>query len=146
MNSRARLRTQVARWSEALASRYLKRKGLIIWKRNLRCHNGEIDILALSPRTLHIVEVKARRHGNHDYSLSDSVSEAKLKRISRATAWLMRKEAFTLKRMAILNVSFDFVGIEYLPRKLKGFKRVSLEYSPSALGESRIRCGPSHEL
>ena len=46
---------------EALAARYLKKKGYRIIEKNYRTKLGEIDIIAKDKDTLVFVEVKARR-------------------------------------------------------------------------------------
>lgn len=45
---------------EALAEKFLKKKGYKILQRNFRTRFGEIDIIALDNKTLVFVEVKAR--------------------------------------------------------------------------------------
>ncbi len=53
---------KIGRYGELIASFYLKNKGYSILARNLRLNNeevrGEIDILALKDKILHVVEVK----------------------------------------------------------------------------------------
>lgn len=48
-------------WGEAVAERYLRRRGWRIVARRWRWHGGEIDLIALRGPILAAVEVKVRR-------------------------------------------------------------------------------------
>ena len=59
MNERGKL----GRKGEAIAARYLERKGYEIRERNYRCALGEIDLIATCEGYLVFVEVKSRTAG-----------------------------------------------------------------------------------
>lgn len=57
MHQRARL----GRWGEAVAARWLRRRGWVILHRNWHCRGGEIDLVAWRETEWLFVEVKTRR-------------------------------------------------------------------------------------
>jgi putative endonuclease len=57
-------RSRLGRWGESIAARHLAAKGYRIVKRNWRCRQGEIDLIAQAGETLVFVEVKTRRGRN----------------------------------------------------------------------------------
>lgn len=52
---------QLGKTGEKIAAKYLADKGYSIIKRNYRCENGEIDLIAKDQDTTVFVEVKTRR-------------------------------------------------------------------------------------
>lgn len=54
-------RRQLGRWGESIAAQHLADKGYQIVRRNWRCRQGEIDLVAQAGDTLVFVEVKTRR-------------------------------------------------------------------------------------
>lgn len=52
---------QLGTAGEEIAAKYLAEKGYLIVKRNYRCKNGEIDLVAKDQDTIVFVEVKTRR-------------------------------------------------------------------------------------
>lgn len=69
------------RWAETLVAVWLWAKGYRILARRLQTPYGEIDILALSGRTLVVVEVKARTAPDAGTSL---ISPTQQQRLGRA--------------------------------------------------------------
>jgi putative endonuclease len=74
----------VGQRGEALAARYLERRGYEILARNLRSRLGEIDLVAREGRTLVFVEVKARRGrgGDPPQAAVDGRKQARLARLA----------------------------------------------------------------
>jgi len=56
-------RAALGRRGEAVAARYLERRGYVIRTRNYRCPHGEIDLIAVADGYLVFVEVKTRATG-----------------------------------------------------------------------------------
>jgi putative endonuclease len=83
-------RRSVGRSAEALAARYLERRGYGIIARNWRCAQGEIDLIARDGETLVFVEVRARRSSTRGLA-EESVTRAKQQRLAAlAEAYLYR--------------------------------------------------------
>ncbi|MBC8203404.1 MAG: YraN family protein [Planctomycetes bacterium] len=79
---------------EKLASRFLRKKGWRIVKRNLRVDKDEIDILAVSPKgeTLALVEVRATENPSKDPRVT--VGHEKRRCMRRAAAKLRAVATF----------------------------------------------------
>lgn len=75
---------------EALAARYLRRRGYRVVARQVRDVLGEIDIVAIDRRTVVFVEVKTRRAMTAGEALSAVTSEKQC-RISRSALRFMRR-------------------------------------------------------
>lgn len=71
---------------EALAVRYLRRRGYRILARNVRSAIGELDLIALAPdrRTIVFIEVKARRAPTEQHADSQPPPEANITARKRA--------------------------------------------------------------
>lgn len=78
----------LGRAGEARAARYLETIGCTIVDRNWRCRDGELDLVATTPTTLLIVEVKARRSAGFGHPL-EAIDPVKQKRLWRlGMAWI----------------------------------------------------------
>jgi len=79
--------------AETRAARHLRREGLTILARNLRCKAGELDLVCLDGDTLVIVEVRLRARDDFGGALA-SVTAAKRQKIIRAAQfhWQRRRE------------------------------------------------------
>lgn len=78
------------RVGEDIASRFLERKGHILFTRNFRRKWGEVDIVTILGKTIHFVEVKTVSREKHGYfsrlgngNPEDRVDSAKLKKLQR---------------------------------------------------------------
>ncbi len=90
---------------EAVAARYLERRGLVVLDRNWRCREGEIDLVATDGATLVIVEVKTRSGLGYG-GPAEAVTRQKLARMRRlAQLWL------AAHRMGWVDVRFDVVAV-----------------------------------
>ncbi|OGF69209.1 hypothetical protein A2643_04080 [Candidatus Nomurabacteria bacterium RIFCSPHIGHO2_01_FULL_39_220] len=76
---------------EKVASRYLSRKGFTILERNYRKKWGEIDLIAISEKVLHFIEVKGTRYSITDgHRPEENVHMWKTRRLWRAIqTWFM---------------------------------------------------------
>jgi putative endonuclease len=108
----ARRATQpLGRLGEAVAARFLERRGLTVLARNARSRLGEIDLVARDGTSLVFVEVKARRPGAADPPQS-AVDGRKRARLTRAAlAYLARHPLGTLRcRFDVVAVTLDPSG------------------------------------
>ena len=76
--------------AEKIASRYLKKQGLKILKKNFFNKAGELDIIARLHNTLCIVEVRSRGESS-DYTPEQSVDKRKITHIEKTTRALLSK-------------------------------------------------------
>ena len=116
MGLRAALRDRFQAWfppktlgqrGEALAARFLRRRGYRVVARGDRHKLGELDIVAVDGRTVVFVEVKTRSTDEHGHP-SDAVTPDKQRRLTRLAL------AF-LKRHGLLETParFDVVAITW---------------------------------
>ncbi len=92
---------------EALAARYLRRRGFRIVGRGVRTGLGELDLVAVDGRTVVFVEVKTRQSDQQGHP-AEAVDLSKQRRLTLlATAYL--------KRHRLLNhaARFDIVAITW---------------------------------
>ena len=68
-------------YSEDLALKYLKRRGLKLLERNYSSRHGEIDLIMQDKDTLVFVEVRYRKHDNYG-GAAESVDRHKQSRIA----------------------------------------------------------------
>lgn len=74
--------------AEALAARFLERRGLVVATRNFRTRHGEIDVIARDGDTLVFVEVRLRASGSFGGAAA-SITQAKRARlVAAADAYL----------------------------------------------------------
>lgn len=104
-----RLRTsnnkQVGTLGEDIAASFLISKGYHILERNMRLRSGEIDIIARSSRdTLVFVEVKCRV-GDRYGKPYESVTQGKLRRMSKVIQYYLLKNHLHDSKLAIEVVS-----------------------------------------
>ena len=89
--------TQIGKYGEDAAAKYLKKKGYKILERNYRAGRNEIDIIAESKEYKVFVEVKTRSESlsaNADFGIpSDAVDSGKQRRtVAAAEAYLYKNE------------------------------------------------------
>lgn len=73
-------------WGEALAARYLRKKGYAILASGYRCRFGEIDLIARKGQYLVFVEVKLRK--NADFAMAREFVDFRKQERLRKTAGL----------------------------------------------------------
>ncbi|MFT3698947.1 MAG: YraN family protein [Kofleriaceae bacterium] len=91
--------------NEALATRYLVRRGYAIIDRNFKTKIGELDIVARDRRTLVFVEVRSRASADYGSAL-EAVTWEKQRRVSR-----MAKMYLSARRPRFDECRFDVVAI-----------------------------------
>ncbi len=102
-------RRRLGRFGEAVAARYLERRGYTIVARNYRCPEGEIDLVAREGDCLVFVEVRTRR-GRSFGTPEESVTLAKRERLARlAEAYVQALPT------PPADYRVDFVAVELAP-------------------------------
>ena len=99
----------LGRRGEAVAARYLRRRGLRILRRNFHVRSGEIDLIALSGDTVVFIEVKARA-GVKRGELVERIDLLKASRVRRAAGVYRR---FIRNRYSRFRL--DGVVVEFRP-------------------------------
>ena len=97
--------------AEAEAARVLERAGLAVIERNVRFHEGEIDLVCFDGGVVVFVEVKCRRAG-WDESPAAAVSWHKQRRLTRlAHHYLKWRRLDGVRcRFDVVSVTFDARG------------------------------------
>lgn len=93
------------RFGEAVAEKYLTKKGLKVLKKNYFSRYGEVDIVASNKDTLIFVEVKLRKRGSF-CSGREAVSASKRKKIIKTAL------NFISENSSDLNARFDVIEIQ----------------------------------
>lgn len=92
---------------EAVAARFLEKRGYRILEANVRCRCGEIDLVALEAGAIVFVEVKGKRGGSYGCP-EEMVTPAKQRRLTRLAAWYLQRRDW-LGRPA----RFDVVAVDW---------------------------------
>lgn len=89
---------------EAVAGRYLKKKGYTILGQNYFCRFGEIDLIARDGGYVVFVEVKTRK--NEEFAAArEFVTSAKQERVRKAALlWLQKNETDLQPRFDVIEV------------------------------------------
>jgi putative endonuclease len=102
------------RLGEQIAERHLQRRGYRIVERNFRTRYGEIDLIAVSPRTIVFCEVKTRLAGGRTGPAGplDAIGPLKRRQVrAMATQWLSSASA----RPRRPELRFDAIGVTLEP-------------------------------
>ena len=91
--------------AEAMAVRYLKRRGYKILARNHRTRSGEIDIIAREGETLVFVEVKARASDRYG-SAKAAVTPHKQRQVSKVALGYLQ-----MTDQSHVKARFDVVAV-----------------------------------
>jgi len=99
---------------ESAASRYFKKNLYLIFHRNWRCSQGEIDLIAFKNRTLIFAEVKTRRFDlAESFSPLRAVDRKKQARIKQLSEIYIKKNRILLRKYGIRHFRYDILGIHY---------------------------------
>lgn len=109
MNKGELTTTDIGRFGEKAAARFLKRKGYRILKTNFRAGKNEIDIIAVRRREIVFVEVKTRTYsplGDLPFGTPmEAVDTPKQKRtLAAASAYLYKRKTDRMPRFDIIEV------------------------------------------
>lgn len=89
---------------EAVAARYLKKKGYTVVGQNFACRFGEIDVIARNREYVVFVEVKTRK--SEEFAAArEFVTPAKQARVQKAAMlWLQQNETELQPRFDVIEV------------------------------------------
>ena len=109
MNKGELTTTDIGRFGERAAARFLRRKGYRILKTNYRAGKNEIDIIAVRRREIVFVEVKTRTYsplGDLPFGTPmEAVDTPKQKRtLAAAGAYLYKRKTERMPRFDIIEV------------------------------------------
>ncbi|MBU4376955.1 MAG: YraN family protein [Candidatus Omnitrophica bacterium] len=100
-----RVKDNIGKTGEALASGYLKRQGYEILERNYKTKIGEIDIVARDGKALVFVEVKTRQSDLYGLP-EEAINAKKMRKLTQlAELYIKRKHLYQTE------ARFDVVGI-----------------------------------
>lgn len=102
-----RHRIGTGRDSETLATDYLRKRGLEILERNVRCPLGEVDLVARDGPTYVFVEIRSHRSDRWG-AAEESVGWAKRKRVVRVALWYLKHRG-----LGRVPVRFDVVAVQW---------------------------------
>lgn len=100
----------LGRAGENLAVARLEAEGMVVLGRNVRCREGEIDIIARDGSTIVFVEVKTRRTMRQGSPL-EAITPVKLRRIRMLSGLWLRAQAEYFPATRI-----DAIGVVMSPR------------------------------
>lgn len=100
----------LGRTGEDLAVARLEAEGMVVLGRNVRCREGEIDIIARDGSTIVFVEVKTRRTLRQGSPL-EAITPVKLRRIRMLSGLWLRAQAEYFPATRI-----DAIGVVMSPR------------------------------
>ena len=130
--------TQIGRFGESAAAKYLKKHGYRILARNYKASHNEIDIIAEDKENLVFIEVKTRTENSYQTPI-EAVMPAKQKRtIAAARAYLYKSGSDKRIRFDIIEVY-----LERAPRLFSGPVIKSIEHIVDAFDASRRSYGSS---
>jgi putative endonuclease len=100
-------RAELGALGEQLATDHLTGLGLRVLTRNWRCRYGELDVIAVDPKTCTVVFVEVKtRTGESFGGLAQAVTEQKLRRLRRLATWWLATQH---ERWA--GIRIDVIGV-----------------------------------
>ena len=110
--------SELGRWGEELAAGELEAKGFVILRRNFRCRQGEIDLIARRGREIAFTEVKLRKNDAYGRP-AEFVTPSKQQKIKRAANYFLALNPWANE----LWLRFDVIEI-YAPQGPDGPVRI----------------------
>ena len=90
-------RKDTGNFGEGMAAIYLTRHGFRVTARNVSRKTGELDIIAVKGKTLHVIEIKTslceefpnheQRNGDVLYSPANNLHANKIRKVARTAEW-----------------------------------------------------------
>lgn len=120
------LKKQIGNLGEELATNYLKQNNYNIVKRNFKCRQGEIDIIAKDIKSKELVFIEVKTRTNYNYGCpSDAVDENKKKHIYKCTEYYVYKN-----NIYNIPIRFDVIEINQIKEKyyINQIKNAFYEY------------------
>ncbi|MBR5319348.1 MAG: YraN family protein [Peptococcaceae bacterium] len=81
-------RKQLGDDSEAIAKKYLEKKGYTFLQANFRCKTGEIDLIMQKENTIVFVEVRSRKSNRYGEPL-ETVNKTKQEKVRKAAGYYL---------------------------------------------------------
>lgn len=97
----------LGRRGEALAARFVKRRGMRVVARGQRLRPGELDIVAVDGETVVFIEVKTRKSGDAGHP-SEAIDATKRRRLTRLALAFLKGHGLLEHR-----ARFDVVAITW---------------------------------
>ena len=105
-------------FGELIALFYYWRSWHFVVVRNWRCPIGELDLITIRNRTLHLIEVKTRIHKGGVFSAISQMTETKRKKLQDLSACYWNFAAVDIRRKRIARMQIDFFGIDISLKRL----------------------------
>lgn len=109
---------------EALALKYLMKKGLVLLDKNFHTRFGEVDLVMQHDDSIVFVEVRYRTHSRYGGPLA-SIHEGKQRKIIKTAKIYMHQQQLWQH-----NMRFDVVAIQ--PTKTGLFRKFDIDWIPNA--------------
>ncbi len=120
--------------SERSAARYLIRKSYRIIARNVADQGGELDLIALDPRTQELVIVEVRSTSSTEIQRPiDSVNAVKQKRLTEAAYRYLAR----YRLLGTINVRFDVLAMSW-PQNARNPTIVHIPNAFEAVGRHQM--------
>lgn len=101
------IKKEIGKIGENLACKYLNERGYKILKRNYRCKQGEIDIIAYDTKSKEIVFIEVKTRQSMKYGTpAEAVNKPKQKHIIKAVEFYIYKNKIIDKK-----IRFDVIEI-----------------------------------
>lgn len=102
------------REGEAVAARYLRKKGYTVISSGYRSRFGEIDLIARDGDTVVFVEVKLRRNDAFARAF-EAVTERKMEKIRlTASQWMAENECTVSARFDVIEIYTDYGTVNHI--------------------------------
>lgn len=101
---------------EALALRFIKKKGFRVLEKNYRTVFGEIDIIAKDGDTLVFIEVKTRKNKifGHPYEAVNPAKREKIKKVALCFLKKLKKELPARFDVLSISVEHGYETVEHI--------------------------------
>lgn len=100
-------RQEIGRWGESLACQYLEKSNYEIMKRNFRCHQGEIDIIARDITKNEFVFVEVKTRSNFKYgNPAEAVTRQKQKHMKQTAKYYIFRNNLEFQK-----IRFDIIEV-----------------------------------
>ncbi len=104
--------TQLGRWGEEKAARFLQAQGCRLLERNFRTRWGEIDLIMEQGETILFVEVKLRKNTAFGRAAEAVILSKQKKLILAAQAWMAAKNTSQTARFDVIEVYAPYGAAE----------------------------------
>ena len=97
---------------ESIATKFLRKNGILIWKRNWKCRYGELDLIGIYGRELVIAEVRTRRSDLlQDIDALGSIDQAKRNQLIKLVQIFVIRNRKSMLKHRIKYIRIDLIGV-----------------------------------